>query len=66
MEAIVSVTARRSSADNENFLALRFALISLIGESFTADVVIVCIPTCLLLMVCITCCKAQIVNYYEN
>lgn len=59
MELIASVTARRSSVvDNDNFLALRFVLMILIGDSFiAAGVIIVWYPTCLLLIVCITCYK---------
>lgn len=53
---MVSVARCRSSFDMDNFLALRLALMIFIGVSFAADVVIVCNPTCLLLIVCITCC----------
>lgn len=48
------VTARRSSDDSDNFLALRFVLMILMGVSF--DGTNACNPTCLLLIVCITCC----------
>lgn len=54
--SIVSVAVCTSSFDTDNFLALRLVLMILIGVSFAADGVIVCKPTCLLLIVCITCC----------
>lgn len=65
MELIASVTARRSSVvDNDNFLALRFVLMILIGDSFiAAGVIIVWYPTCLLLIVCITCYKCINIKY---
>lgn len=56
---IVSVTVRKSSVVNivgsDNFLALRFVFIILMGVSFNEDGAIACSPICLLLIVLITC-----------
>lgn len=54
IELIVSVVVCRSSVDIDNFLALRLVLMILIGA---VDGAIVCKPTCLLFIVCITCYK---------